>query len=170
MAEIKEITVVDFIDWCKQQVDLSDLSALMTDFGYADDSSETIVDALDDAEFKAEFSYLLKQSLTENKSYFDQQRADGELTANDWIELAKANSFVGVAGSTQAPWWQTVLGVIGPIMTQIGNPVVPETAAQIAARLKAAEDAKKSSTFTWIIVAVVVIAVISILLLATRKK
>jgi hypothetical protein len=168
MAEIKEITVVDFIDWCKQQVDLAELSALMTDFGYADDSSETIADALDDAEFKAEFSYLLHKALETPKNYYDQQRANGELTAQDWAEILEAKSKGAnlTNGFGWADGWDLAKNAIDGIL----HPVIPETPKQKADRLAKEAADKKAATFTWIIVAVVVIAVIAVLILATRKK
>jgi hypothetical protein len=170
MAETKQITILDFVEWVKQQVDLGDLSALMTHYGYADDSVETIAIALDDTEFQSEFFTLLKASLEADKSYHEQQRAAGELSLQDWLEIAKSESFVGVS-LTNGFNWNDLLIIARESLNVLTNPAeIPETPAQKAERLQKEADAKKSSTFMWIIVAVVVISVIAILLLATKKK
>jgi len=157
MAEIKELTLNDFIGWCKTQVDAEELSALMTSFGYTDYGIDTIVAAIEeDKHFEKAFGKLVRASLAEEKGYFEMNRASGEVTGSDWLAIA--------------------LGTVGSIGTSISNiltgkSVAQNTAAEAAQAAAEAEKAKSGSTiFLWIILAVVVIAVGIILWLSSKKK
>lgn len=172
MANIKNISILDFVEWCKTQVDLSKLSKLMTSFGYTDDSIESVADALQNKAFRAEFKALLKSALNKPKTLAEQQRANGELTANDWLEMANSNGFSKATGNT---WWD----VVSDLIKGVGDVLNPDkeatlTAAQIAEQKRLADieaaKQKASNTFMYIILAVVVLAVIVILFLSTRKK
>ena len=171
MANIKNISILDFVEWCKTQVDLSKLSKLMTSFGYTDDNIESVADALQNKAFRAEFKALLKSALNKPKTLAEQQRANGELTANDWLEMANSNGFSKATGNT---WWD----VVSDLIKGVGDVLNPDkdtlTAAQIAEQKRLADieaaKQKASNTFMYIILAVVVLAVIVILFLSTRKK
>ena len=170
MANIKNISILDFVEWCKTQVDLSKLSKLMTSFGYTDDSIESVADALQNKAFRAEFKALLKSALNKPKTLAEQQRAAGELTIDNWKEIANSNGFNRAAGDW-LKWLGELIGGAGEILTPKDGGL---TAAQIAEQKRLADieaaKQKASNTFMYIILAVVVLAVIVILFLSTRKK
>jgi len=178
MAELKDLTVYDFVNWCKQQVDLSELSALMSSYDYTDDSVETIVDALDDPDFFDAFGTLVRASILKEKGYFDSQRDSGQLSADDWMAIAEENTFSKATSTTANPLLATILGIIGGVGTSVSQYLVgsnpEELAARQAAADKAAAEAAKakssSSTFLWIVLGVIIIAVIVILALSISKK
>jgi hypothetical protein len=178
MAELKDLTVYDFVNWCKQQVDLSELSALMSSYDYTDDSVETIVDALDDPDFFDAFGTLVRASILKEKGYFDSQRDSGQLSADDWMAIAEENTFSKATSTTANPLLATILGIIGGVGTGLAGyftgTTPTDTAAAEAAAAKAAADAAAAksgqTTFLWIILAVVILAVIVILAISISKK
>ena len=151
-VDTKDLTIYDFVDWCKQQVDGNELTSLMTSFGYPDSSTETIVEAIDDPKFNKAFGSLVRSSLSKEKSYFEMARAAGEVTTNDWLAIAA--STLGAFGTT-----------IGSIL---GTPKT--TTATTTTTTTAATTATAKSTMLWIILAVVIIAVVVILWLSTSRK
>lgn len=179
-TKAKQPTLTEFVEWCKQQVDLSELSQLTSSFGLTDDNTETIVAALENnPDFIYQFGALVRENLAKDKSYFDESRAAGSLTADHWLDAAKASAKPRLAratGSQPLQWWQIAISILGGAATTAlgilgGGTGTTKTAEQIAAEKLAADKAAAGKqTFLYIVLAVVVIAVVVILWMSTKKK
>jgi len=155
MAEQKkeQLTLKDFIDWCRESVKLEALAALMSRYGYTRYDSDTIIEAINASpDFLTDFSALVRTSLAEDKSHAELARADGQLSASDWLTVAG-----------------TALSSVGTTITSVltGKSTVTNTDAATASSLASK---KASNTFLWIILVVIVLAVIGILWVSLSKK
>lgn len=182
MAKAKEPTLTDFVEWCKRQIEPHEISSVLASNGYTDDNTETVVAALENNPgFRSQFGKVLRDSLSKNKSYYDDVRAAGDVSINDWIQAAKASyrpKLARATGATKAKqWWEVLLDTVGVIAkdTLVGgsssNELTPEQIA--AAKKKAEDDAKAAAakqTFLYIVLGVVVVAVVAILWMSTKKK
>jgi len=174
-----EPTVSSFVDWCKQQVEASEISSLLADYGYTDDNTDTIVAALqNNPDFMQDFGVLLRSNLAKDKSYFEESRSTGSVTADQWLGAAKASArpvLARATGTQQLQWWQVVLGVVGGAATAVtgmlgGSSTQTQTPEQIAAQAAAAKAEASKKTFLYIILGVVVLVVVVILWMSTKKK
>ena len=169
-VKTEQLALLDFYDWCRRNIDSDKLTALMTDFGYDRSDSETIAQAIQNPDFYDAFGDLLRTSLNEEKSYAEQMRAKGELTANDWLQLSKAGTFAKATGTTTTTTPST-LAIIGGLLSGVGTALgglFGNTTTVTPA--PATTTTTGSSTFLWIILAVVILAVVVILAMSTAKK
>lgn len=152
MAKQKTPTLDDFIDWCISSVKLDSLASLMTKYGYNRYDTETVIEAINASpDFLNEFGELVRSSLAEDKSHAELARAEGKLSASDWLTVAGGGL--------------TALGTtISSILT--GKSI---TASETANSSSVASQ-KASNAFLWIILIVVIIAIVAILWVSLSKK
>lgn len=177
-----EITIYDFVAWLREQIAPEDISALVTEYGHTDDSSETIILALrDDSGFAEDMGGLLGKSLESNKVELNRSIGgvnieSNSLSAKDWKRIAKSGSVMDHADGESSldtatkekfDWGSlvtTVLTVAGGVASSIWgtkNPATPE---------QSTTSGSGSSTALYIIIAVVVVAVIAILWVSLAGK
>jgi len=176
MAENK--ILFDFVRWITGQVNPADLSALMSKYGYADDSIESIIDAISkDQNFRIELGILLKTSIEDNKR--EQKRSIGgvkiandEMTIQDWIEIYNSkltNKSTGLESDKKEKFnWTRLFGdILG-----VGGSVLNYFTGNSTTQKQPDSTEKKSgqNTFLFIFIGVLVVAIAGIIWVSLRKK
>lgn len=179
------VKITDFIRWAMQRIDPAELSAAMTEYGYTDDSAQSVIDALErHPEFSQRFAVLLGEGQAARMLELQRtNQGDDELTLEDWAETIgrkKANLATGLSGAAETEkkenWWSkngtatinTILGVAGGVLSSIfGN-----GAAMVNGQQQQPQQQQQSGsmTFVWIIVGVVVVAAIGLIAVSVMKK
>lgn len=187
MAE--KVTINDFVAWCTLQIPADRLSALMSDYGLTDDSTDTIVSELaNDENFLYDFATLLGESIRDNKKELNRSIGgvsinDDSLKLDDWMQIAEkhkitlATGYVDPAtkaGSNTTPAfdWNNLISTVGGVASSIfgkgynGSGINPGTTPPKTPQTTG------SNIALYIIIGVVVLAVIGILWasLAGSKK
>lgn len=178
------LNITDFIRWALLRIDPSELSAAMTQYGYNDDSIESIMDAMQKyPDFVNQFAVMLGEGQAARVNELQRtNQGDDEYTLEDWAQslgsMKRANSATGIvaeATTDKKNWWEqngttvvnSVLGVAGSVLSSIfGNGV----AAQNQNSNQQTTSQSGSMTFVYIIVAVVVVAAIALIFVASKKK
>jgi len=181
MAE--KITINDFVRWTTEQIHPAELSALMSKYGYTDDSHESIHNAIESStRFRSEYGSLLSKSVAKNKKENSRQIGgvgieDDSLTIEDWKGIVRSKSITRASGTnidtsesgttTNKSFWDYFSVILG-------------TAGGVATSIWGKEDEldendnnnqqSGSNTFLYIIIVVVLIAVVGIVWVSTSKK
>ena len=178
MAENKILT--DFVRWITGQVDPADLSALMSKYGYADDSQESIIDAIEkDQNFRIELGVLLRTSVEykqreDKRSIGGVRIASNEMTIQDWIDIYnsqitnKSTGLASTAKDNKFDWTRlfgNILGVGGSVL----NYFTGDRNTQSSTNNQPPQQSGQN-TFLFIFIGVLVVAVIGVIWVSLRKK
>jgi hypothetical protein len=178
MAE--KVTPKDFVRWTTEQIDPADISALMSDFGYTDDSQESIMDAIErHPNFRVKYGKLLRKSVAKrkaerNRSIGGVRMEDDSVTIDEWKEIVWQNSITKATGTNLNPkdenkkgfwdYFNVILGTAGSVASSIwGKPVDQQDQQQQPQQ-------SGMNTFLVIIVIVVIIAVGAVIWASLSKK
>lgn len=179
MAE--KVTINDFVRWITQQIHPAELSALMSKYGYTDDSHESILSAIESSnDFRLEIGSLLRESIKRNKK----ERArviggvgfeDDSMTIDEWKQIIKSKRMLNRASGTnidtasdstsKKSFWDyfgLIVGTFGGVAQSIWGRPVEENENK--------NQQSGSNTFLYIIIVVVLIAVVGIVWVSTSKK
>lgn len=182
---MKRLTILDFFEWAIRQMNASDLSSLMLQYGYTRDDAETVLQAFDDnkAGFVPTFKKILFAGLERPKTYFEENREQGEMTAYDWIKYAKETGLTLATGETTTTTTtgtttgkKTALDYILEIFGEGANVAESiwggKAAGQYLEEYRAQTNAERSArqTTTIMIALVVIVIIVAAAVIMTRKK
>lgn len=179
MAE--KVTINDFVRWITQQIHPAELSALMSKYGYTDDSHESILNAIASSnDFRLEIGSLLRESVKKNQK--ERGRViggvgfeDDSMTIDEWKQIIKSKRMLRASGTNidtaskdatnKKSFWDyfsAVLGTVGGVATSVWGKAPEEDNTN--------DKQSGSNTFLYIIIVVVLIAVVGIVWVSTSKK
>lgn len=177
------ISVYDFVQWAIERIDPAELSAATSDYGYTDDSVETVMDAMaKNPDFVERFGVILGEGEAERlKEIARTSSANDDITIDEWrdaVAAGKINAATGIGTSEadkKTSWWSTngtavvnsVLGIAGGVLSSIFG---TSQQTQVSGGGVPQQEKSGQMTFVWIIVGVVVVAAIGVIVMATHKK
>jgi hypothetical protein len=173
------ISVYDFVQWAIERIDPAELSAATSDYGYSDDSVETVMDAMSRyPEFVQRFGVILGEGEADRLAELAKNgNENDDVTIEEWRDALSRNKINGATGlaatetEKKPSWWSInganlISGVLniasgifgGGAQTQVVPGAVPQ------------QEKSGQMTFVWIIVGVVVLAAVGVIVMAANKK